>query len=165
MDRWLLLLLLLAGIFFLRNTLFDNRKSQDYKMPEDYELTESELIEKVKAAINPKFQDWVLFENGTYIILDSLDTDDKIRNIALERMSKYGPVHVGGSAGDFGVSELIEIEGWSISSHSYGMYTYVHPSELDTDSPSEIEIGFFGRNKRNLDGENPIIIHVNTSQY
>ena len=26
------------------------------------------MIEHVKLAINPKFQDWVLFENGTYIL-------------------------------------------------------------------------------------------------
>ena len=31
---------------------------------------EKTLLEHVKLAINPKFEDWVLFENGTYIMFD-----------------------------------------------------------------------------------------------
>lgn len=35
-------------------------------------MTDQELIENIKLAINPKFKDWVLFRNGTYIIFDDI---------------------------------------------------------------------------------------------
>ncbi|MHC0447875.1 hypothetical protein ACWA1F_20885 [Flavobacterium sp. 3-218] len=119
------------------------------------------LIENVKLAINPKFQDWVLFENGTYIVFDNTDSIKDVRNEAIKIMAEYGPVHIGSPAGDFGVTTLKKSEGWSISGHYYGMYTYVHPSEINSSTFNESEIGLFGRSKRDLDGKNPNIIHIN----
>jgi len=117
------------------------------------------LIENVKLAINPKFQDWVLFQNGTYIVFDNTDSIKNLKSEAIKIMSEYGPVHIGSPAGDFGVTNLKKAQGWSISGHYYGMYTYVHPSEINTLALNESEIGLFGRSKRDFDGENPIIIY------
>ncbi|WP_281232627.1 hypothetical protein [Flavobacterium gelatinilyticum] len=119
------------------------------------------LIENVKLAINPKFQDWVLFQNGSYIVFNNTDKIEDLRKEAIEIMSEYGPVYIGSPAGDFGVTTLKKAEGWSISGHYYGMYTYVHPSETNAATLNESEIGIFGRSKRDLDGRNPIIIHIN----
>lgn len=119
-------------------------------------------LEHVKLAINPKFQDWVLFKNDTYIIFDDISTVEKIQNEAIKLMQEFGPVFAGGSAGDFSVIHLNSTEGWLVSGHGYGMYTYVHPSELDSKTPNDLEIGLLGRSKRNSDGENPEIVHVNT---
>jgi hypothetical protein len=119
------------------------------------------LIENVKLAINPKFQDWVLFQNGTYIVFDNTDSIKNLKSEAIKIMSEYGPVHIGSPAGDFGVTTLKKAQGWSISGHYYGMYTYVHPSEINTLALNESEIGLFGRSKRDLDGQNPIIIYFN----
>ncbi|MDQ6530163.1 hypothetical protein [Flavobacterium sp. LHD-85] len=119
------------------------------------------LIENVKLAINPKFQDWVLFENGSYIIFNNTDKIEDIRKEAIKIMSEYGPVHIGSPAGDFGVATLKKAEGWTVSGHYYGMYTYVHPSEINTAHSNESEIGLFGRSKRDLDGQNPIVVHIN----
>ncbi|WP_249413627.1 hypothetical protein [Chryseobacterium indologenes] len=44
------------------------------------------------------------------------------------------------------------------------MYTYVHPSELDSESPNDLEIGLYGRSKRDSDGQNPEIIHINSGE-
>lgn len=123
-------------------------------------MTES-LIENVKLAINAKFQDWVLFQNGSYIIFDNTDTIKDIKEEAIKLMKEFGPVYLGTPAGDCGVTKLNKTEGWSISGHFYGMYTYVNPSELNSSKPADDEIGIVGRSKRNLDGQNPIIIHVN----
>lgn len=119
------------------------------------------LIENVKLAINPKFQDWVLFENGTYIVFNDTDKIEDIRKEAFKIMAEYGPVHIGSPAGDFEVITLKKAEGWSISGHYFGMYTYVHPSEINTSAVNESEIGIFGRSKRNLDSQNPTIIYIN----
>lgn len=119
------------------------------------------LLENVKLAINPKFQDWVLFENGTYIIFDNADTISEIKLEAVKLMKEFGPVYAGSPAGDFGVTHLNKTDGWNVSGHCYGMYTYVNPNEIDTKSPNDSEIGIFGRTKREKDGKNPMIIHVN----
>ena len=80
---------------------------------------------------------------------------------AIKLMKEYGPVFGGGPAGDFGVTHLNRTEGWVVSGHGYGMYTYVSPNELKSEKPDDMEIGLYGRSKRNLDGKNPIVIHIN----
>jgi hypothetical protein len=122
----------------------------------------NELLERVKLAINPAFSDWVLFSNGTYIIFDDAADELAIPKAAIEFMKEFGPVSVGGPAGDFEVFYLDEVEGWVVGGHGYGMYTYVHPSELASDAPSDVEIGLLGRSKRDLDAAELEILHVNT---
>lgn len=125
------------------------------------QITESNLLNHVKLAINPKFQDWVLFKNGTYIIFDNADTIPNLESEAIKEMKEFGPVSVGGSAGDFSVTHLNRTEGWVVSGHGYGMYTYVNPNELKSKVPDDTEIGLFGRSKRDLDSKEPVIIHIN----
>jgi len=124
-------------------------------------MSNKKFLENIRLAINPKFQYWVLFEHGTYIIFDDITTISDIRVEAVKQMKEYGPVHVGGPAGDFEVIPLSQTEGWVVAGHGYGMYTYVSPTELNSSSPSDITVGLYGRSKRNNDGENPNIIYVN----
>ena len=128
----------------------------------DYNLTEEALIKHVTLAINPKFKDWILFKNGTYIIIEDTSDQTEIEKQGIEKMKEFGPVHVGGPAGDFGISNLNKTDGWVVSGHGYGMYTYVHPSELESKHPGEPEIGFYGRDKRNSDGLNPQILCISS---
>jgi hypothetical protein len=123
-----------------------------------------QLLEHVRLAINPSFKNWVVFEHGTYIVFDHVDTIPDIEKTAIQLMAEYGPVSAGGPAGDFTVLGLTQTEGWSISGHCYGMYTYVHPSELKTEKPSDVEVGVYGRSKRDKDGKNPKVIHVNKGE-
>jgi len=129
-------------------------------MMENYELTKEELIKHVKLAINPAFVDWILFENGTYIIIEEASDEKEIERLGLERMIEFGPVHAGGPAGDFATTTLDDTDGWVVSGHGYGMYTYVHPSELEEANPQDLTIGLYGRSKRNLDGLNPKVIGI-----
>jgi hypothetical protein len=124
-------------------------------------LTQSETIEGTKKAINPKYQDWVLFQNGTYIIFNNADTIPNIEAEAIKLMKEYGPVYGGSPAGDFSTTTLYNNAGWTISSHCYGMYTYVSPKEFQSEKPDDLKAGLYGRSKRNKDGENPIVIHIN----
>lgn len=127
-------------------------------------VQERSLLENVKLAINPKYKDWVLFENGTYIIFDNLIGIDSMEEEAIRLMKEFGPVSAGNPSGDFSVTYLKDVKGWSISGHGYGMYTYVNPLELDNNSPSDVEIGIYGRSKRDKDGKHPKIIHVNKNE-
>ncbi|MCX8532232.1 hypothetical protein [Chryseobacterium luquanense] len=127
-------------------------------------MTDSELIENVKLAINPKFQDWVLFKNGTYIIFDDITKVKNANDEAIAIMKEFGPVFAGGPAGDFNTIHLTKTEGWIVAGHGYGMYTFVSPAELENKSPDDLEVGLFGRSKRDLDGKKPEIIYVNKSK-
>lgn len=141
-----------------------NSEKKKVNMQKTNKITETTLLNHVKLAINPKFQDWVLFKNGTYIIFDNADTIPNLEIEAIKSMKEFGPVYPGGPAGDFGVTHLNKTDGWVISGHGYGMYTYVDPDELKSESPDDTEIGLTGRNKRDLDGKNPIIIHINRKE-
>ena len=127
-------------------------------------MNKETLLEHVKLAINPNLQDWVLFENGTYVIFDAVDTIPDMEAEAIKLMKEYGPAHAGGPAGDFSVTHLHRTEGWVVSGHGYGMYTYVNPTELSEKTPTDVEIGLFERSKRNLDGKNPKVLHINRAE-
>ena len=120
------------------------------------------LLAHVRLAINPRFEDWVLFKNGTYIIFDDIASIGNIEEAAVMEMKEHGPVFGGSPAGDFAVTHLYDTEGWVVSGHGYGMYTYVHPTELSSDQPTDLEVGLYGRMKRDLDGHNPEVLHINT---
>ena len=123
----------------------------------------SKLISHIKLAINPQFSHWVLFANGTYIIVeDTSVTDDAI--YCTKIMREYGPVYAGSPAGDFFVTHLTKTEGWVVGGHYNGMYTYVNPEELkgtNKKNPTDTDIGLFGRNKREIDGKDCKIIYIN----
>jgi len=151
-------------IFIFLNLVFLSCGKSEKKKAEGQKInqvTESNLLNHVKLAINPKFQDWVLFKNGTYIIFDNADTIPNLESEAIKEMKEFGPVNIGSPAGDFSVTHLNQTEGWVVSGHGYGMYTYVNPKELKSEEPNDAEIGLFGRGKRDLDGKESIIIHVN----
>lgn len=125
------------------------------------EIAETELLNDVRLSINPKFQDWVLFKNGTYIIFENADEISNLESIALKFMEEFGPVYTGERSEDFDVTDLKNTEGWIVSGHGYGMYTYVSPQEIKSKTLDIVDIGLYGRGKRDLDGRDPVIIHIN----
>ncbi len=156
MDRRFIMTILIGGICLmcLMSAKIETPKPLNMK---EFELTKEELIKHVKLAINPKFENWILFKNGTYIIIEGTSDEKEIKEQGLEKMKKFGPVHPGGPSGDFGIITLNQTEGWVVSGHGYGMYTYVHPSEFERENPEDDEIGLYGRSKRDMDGLNPEI--------
>jgi hypothetical protein len=123
-------------------------------------MTPEELVEHVKLAINPAFGYWVLFKNGTYIIFDEADATTPLRAAAVAAMQEFGPVFAGGPAGDFEVFQLDESVGWVVAGHGYGMYTYVHPSEVSSADAEDLEVGLFGREKRDQDGKELEVLYI-----
>ncbi|WP_228372210.1 hypothetical protein [Chryseobacterium gregarium] len=142
------------------DTLRNDQSDKIYKN----KMTDQELIENIKLAINPKFKDWVIFKNGTYIIFDDIKKVKNIKDEAISMMKEFGPVFAGGPAGDFNTIHLTKTEGWIVAGHGYGMYTYVSPSEMQNASANDLEVGLFGRSKRDLDGKNPEIIYISKNK-
>jgi len=117
-----------------------------------------DLIEAWRQIIVGENKSWVLFENGTCVILMQPEADLKQQAIAL--MEEWGPVHAGTPAGDFSVVELTAHPGWVVTCHHSDILTYVSPQEFDEPEPEEISIGLLGRAKRDQDARELQVIHV-----
>ncbi|MFI6409006.1 hypothetical protein [Streptomyces sp. NPDC050548] len=99
---------------------------------------------------------WVLFEHGTCVLLEEPDGDHAEQATGILR--EFGPVQVATSAGDFRVLELKNGEGWLVTSHHRDVVTFVATDEPD--DPSHLAVGIHGRSKRDQDGTELRVVHV-----
>jgi hypothetical protein len=58
---------------------------------------------------------WVLFENGTVVIL--IQPDGDLQMLAIDLMKEWGLVHAGCPAGDFSTVKLTNNPGWVVTCH------------------------------------------------
>ena len=117
-----------------------------------------DYVEIWRKVIIGENKSWVLFEHGTCVIL--MEPKEDLAAQAIEIMKEYGPVHVGTGSADMGITELSNYPGWVVTGHHPDMLNYVSPEELKTDNPSDLVIGFVGRNKRDEDSKSLKIIHI-----
>jgi hypothetical protein len=115
------------------------------------------LVETWRAIIVGDDKSWVLFQNGTCVVLVKPEADLAAQATAI--MKEWGPVHAGSPAGDFSVVTLAEQPGWVVTCHHPDVLTYVGPDEVGAD-PSEVLIGLVGRGKRDQDAEGLAVLHV-----
>lgn len=105
---------------------------------------------------------WVMFENGTCLILLEPEVDLKAQ--AIEIMKLWGPVVPGTSGGDFSVDVWDDLPGWVVYYHHPDLANYVSPKEFVEESEDQVRndmiIGLIGRNKRNDDSLSLKIVHV-----
>lgn len=116
------------------------------------------LVEVWRTIIMGGQKSWVLFKNGTCVILMEPEADLSAQATAL--MKEWGPVHAGSSFGDFSVIHLEATPGWVVTSHHNDILTYVAPDELGRLNPDDLVVGLFGRRKRDQDAQGLEIIHV-----
>lgn len=117
----------------------------------------SDLIAAWRATINGPGKSWVLFENGTCVILMVPETDLASQATAL--LGKWGPVGVGSSFGDFSTIELDDGRGWVVACHHPDILTFVGMDEIGVPTP-EVAIGLLGRLKRGQDAEQLRVLHI-----
>jgi hypothetical protein len=108
--------------------------------------------------INGPDKSWVVFENGTCVVLT--DPADDLAGQAVAILREHGPVHPGSSYGDFGTITLDDGRGWVVTCHHNDILTYVAPDEVDADRASDLIVGLLGRSKRGQDAEELRVVHV-----
>jgi len=116
------------------------------------------LIDVWRAIINGPNKSWVLFEQGTCVILTQPEGDLAAHAAALLR--EWGPVRAGSSFGDFGTLELDDGAGWVVTCHHNDILTYVGPDEVSPESANDLAVGLLGRSKRSQDAEELRVLHV-----
>jgi hypothetical protein len=117
-----------------------------------------ELVDVWRSIIRGDEKSWVLFENGTCVVLMEPQGDLAAQATALLR--EWGPVHAGSSFGDFSTIELEGDKGWVVTCHHNDILTYVGPDEVAPEAASDLGVGLLGRSKRGQDAEEPRVIHV-----
>jgi hypothetical protein len=127
-------------------------------------LSSEQLLANVQQSIIPVYKNWVLFKNGTYIILDDISNIPDVAQEALRLLAAYRPKSAMEKPDwDYSISHLDRVEGWSVYGNGYGIYTYVHPSEM-VEAPAPPNIIVFSRNKRMLDEANPEILYISSAE-
>jgi hypothetical protein len=100
---------------------------------------------------------WVLFAHGTCVVLPTPAED--LVGQATGILREYGPVGPGSPAGDFGVIELTAAPGWVVTGDHPDVINYVAPGEVAQPS-DDIRIGLTGRAKRDRDGHELTVVHI-----
>ncbi|WP_437033435.1 hypothetical protein [Streptomyces sp. enrichment culture] len=99
---------------------------------------------------------YVLFEHGTCVVLTAPEGELAEQAVALLR--QFGPVRAGSSAGDFGVIDPRDADGWIVTGHHNDVLTYVGPDEPQ--DRSDLAVGLLGRSKRHRDATGLNVVHV-----
>src|SRR5262245_11999046 len=118
----------------------------------------AELVAAWRDIINSPDKSWVLFENGTCVVLT--DPAGDLAAQAVELLREHGPVQPGSSFGDFGTITLDDGRGWVVTCHHNDILTYVAPDEVGTGSANDRAVGLLGRSKRGQDAEELRVVHV-----
>jgi len=116
------------------------------------------FVDRWRDIIQDLEKSWVLFRNGTCVILVQPEGD--LAAQAIELMRKWGPVQVATPSADFDIIYLASTPGWVVTCHHKDILTYVGPNEMMSPEPNDILIGLLGRSKRDRDAQELKIIHV-----
>ncbi|MDG4826282.1 hypothetical protein O7635_30905 [Asanoa sp. WMMD1127] len=122
-------------------------------------MAEHELAAVWRRIIRGEGKSWVAFAHGTCVVLPAPRPRDDLAKRAIDILREYGPVHPGSPAGDFGTIELEDGPGWVVWGHHNDVLTYVGPDEVDDDD-GDLAIGLHGRGKRDSDGHELTVVHV-----
>lgn len=115
------------------------------------------LIKTWRSIIRGAEKSWVLFENGTCVIL--MQPEDDLEAQAKAILAEYGPVYPGTPQGDFSVIHPDNYPGWVVTCHYNDILTYVGPDDAGDDA-QDLTIGLLGRQKRDDDAHELTVIHV-----
>ena len=114
------------------------------------------LIFNTTLNINPSQADWVLFENGTYILLPS--------NLSVEQMKKNATVIIKRYKGEsLSISKSPLSKGW-IAGSSQGIYNYISLDKAGDRLATDKQLKTVGKSSILKDIEELNIVHVNTKK-
>lgn len=116
-----------------------------------------DLINIYKKIIIDPSMCWVLFKNGTCVML--LSSKEDVREQAIEILKEHGPVVAGTPSGDFEVTKIPEINGWVVTGDYPGIMMYVSREEAGSQK-DDFEIGMVGRSKREHDSRELEVAYV-----
>jgi len=118
----------------------------------------TDYVEAWRRTIVGDHKSWVVFKHGTCVVLPDPAPDDDLAAVATEILREYGPVYPGTPAGDFVTVTLEPGPGFVVCGHHNDVLTYVAEDEVA--SHDDLAVGLYGRSKRDQDGRELEVIHV-----
>lgn len=119
-------------------------------------MTANALVETWRQIIIGGTKSWVLFANGTCVVL--VDPAEDLAEQATTIIREHGPVRAGEQAGDFATITLNAAPGWVVAGHHPDVLTYVSPGEVP--EANDLVVGLTGRGKRDRDARELVVVHV-----
>lgn len=107
-------------------------------------LTEASIVAYAKRAHGGAHDPWVLFECGTVILLDPDEAAGDAIAHGVEKLERLATE----SGVTWQVRKLHRTEGWMVGDASGRAFTFVHPLEINRDTPSDADIADHASFKR-----------------
>ncbi|MFG1799410.1 hypothetical protein ACGFI4_04440 [Micromonospora carbonacea] len=121
-------------------------------------MTEHDLAATWRRIIRGDSKSWVAFAHGTCVVLPDPGPTADLAAQAVDILREFGPVYAGSPAGDFSTVILDPGPGWVVYGHHPDVLTYVGADEV-SDSGGVV-VGLYGRRKRDADGHELYVVHV-----
>ena len=137
-------------------------KNMEIKERANNVYNQERMIENVQLAVYSEMKNWILFENGTYVIIEEEITEERIRKMGIAQM-KQARESKEDALTDFLVTDLPKVDGWSMNRNADGMYTYLYTSEFESKEPTFLEITKLGKAKRDKDAEDLKVICISAN--
>jgi hypothetical protein len=118
----------------------------------------TDFVEAWRRTIQGEHKSWVLFRHGTCVVLVDPGDEADLAAQAIAILREYGPVHAGTPAGDFGTITLDPGPGFVVYGHHDDVLTFVGADEVI--EPDDLTVGLYGRTKRDQDGRELDVVHV-----
>jgi ADP-ribosylglycohydrolase len=122
-------------------------------------LTDGSVVAYVKRAVAEADAPWVLFAHGTWVAPGRGDGD---LDPVARAVAKLDSLPVTGGEAEH-VRRLGHTEGWVVGDPQSGVFTFVHPLELNRAAPRDVDIADHARFKRGRDAQQHRVIHVTSS--
>ena len=155
----------IGALFFVMIMILIARKvdkNMEIKERANNVYNQEQMIENVQLAVYSEMRNWVLFKNGTYVVVEEEITRERIKMIGVAEMKKIREAQNDVNT-DFLVTKLPKVNGWSVNRYADGMYTYLHSSEFDEEKPTSLQIAELGRIKRAKDAEDLEVICISAN--
>lgn len=131
------------------------RKKKEVKPVSKSESPYKSLIFNVQLGITPKRKNWVLFENGTYVIFPDGYTKDQMKNAAIKLVKSFNNNPITVQKSNFA-------KGWIIST-AKGIYNYVGRDQIKKGITSNDVIQKRGKQNISKDKRKATVVHINTN--
>ena len=124
-------------------------------------LTAEALLNAWRSLLPTGGMSWVLYENGTVVVLK--DATDDLEHAAAALLAKWGHTPEGLPSNDAKVFQVRETPGWVVTSHfvdGFDMLTYVGRDEFEGGEAAVDVVARLGCERLARDVEDVVVVHV-----
>ena len=117
-------------------------------------LTDKQQLTQIKKTIKEQYTSWVIFSNGTYLVITADSATPDLRTRAIQILKDTGTAEGKKLEKNNFVLDIKNIDGWIVDSPFQGLYTYVSTTELKNNgvpNPTDQDIVLFAMTKRQKD--------------